>query len=273
MFGDQFCNPSNTFGKLPTRFPSAFPKGPKIEKNKSRLKFSIPIEIFNPDWIFNPEPSEFPTKIGVWRVARLKISISIENLNPGGRSWFFSIFGPLGFGTRLRNRATQSATQFLQQLASGRQIFAIRAIRERPFSIRAIWVNTWEKNGNFWFRATRAVFFEPVSAQKLTSRNQVLQFLHSVFFWARATQFWQFLGSDWSIRAIQTTKNWQKLTLEAVFRAERAEKLSPKIAISEDWQKLLMITCNFFGFRELIFWRLQSQLHFLIPSRINSREM
>ena len=57
-----------------------FPKGPKIEKNQSRLKFSISIEIFNPG------PSEFPTKIGIWWVARLKISISIENFNPGWRS-------------------------------------------------------------------------------------------------------------------------------------------------------------------------------------------
>ena len=28
-----------------------------------------------------------------------------------------------------------------------------------------------------------------------------------------------------------------------------------------------MITCNYFCFRELIFWRLQLQLRFLIPSR------
>ena len=47
---------------------------------RSPLKFSISIEIFNPG------PSEFPTKKKVWRVARLKISISIENFNPGGRS-------------------------------------------------------------------------------------------------------------------------------------------------------------------------------------------
>ena len=49
------------------------PKGPKIEKTQSRLNF------------FNPGP-EFPTKNRVWRVARLKISISIENFNPRGRS-------------------------------------------------------------------------------------------------------------------------------------------------------------------------------------------
>ena len=34
-----------------------------------------------------------------------------------------------------------------------------------------------------------------------------------------------------------------------------------------------MITCNYFCFGELIFWWLQLQLHFLIPSRIDSREM
>ena len=38
----------------------------------SRLKVSISLEIFNPG------PSEFPTKIGVWWVARLKISSSLE---------------------------------------------------------------------------------------------------------------------------------------------------------------------------------------------------
>ena len=62
---------------------------------QSRLKISILLEMFNPG------PSEFPTKIGVWWVARLKISISIENFNPGGRSWIFSIFGPLGFLIRI----------------------------------------------------------------------------------------------------------------------------------------------------------------------------
>ena len=66
--------------KLSPHCLEAIPKGPKIEKNQSRLKISISIEIFNLG------PSEFPTKIGVWWVARLKISISIENFNPGGRS-------------------------------------------------------------------------------------------------------------------------------------------------------------------------------------------
>ena len=62
---------------------------------QSRLKISISLEIFNPG------PSEFPTKkIGFWCVARLKISVPIENFNPGGRSWIFSVFGPLGKGTR-----------------------------------------------------------------------------------------------------------------------------------------------------------------------------
>ena len=53
-------------------------------KKQSRLKFSI------------PDLQNSPQKIGGWRVARLKISISIEIFNLGGRSWFFSIFGPLG---------------------------------------------------------------------------------------------------------------------------------------------------------------------------------
>ena len=57
---------------------------------QSRLKISISIENFNPDLQNSPQ------KIGVCWVARLKFSISIENFNPGGRSWIFSIFGPLG---------------------------------------------------------------------------------------------------------------------------------------------------------------------------------
>ena len=59
-------------------------------KFQSRLKISISIEKINPG------APEFPTKKRVCWGARLKFSISIENFNPGGRSWIFSIFGPLG---------------------------------------------------------------------------------------------------------------------------------------------------------------------------------
>ena len=55
------------------------PKGPRIEKFQSRLKFSIPLEIFNLDWKFQSRPSEFPTENRGWWVARLKFSISLEN--------------------------------------------------------------------------------------------------------------------------------------------------------------------------------------------------
>ena len=54
-------------------------------KFQSRLRISI------------PDLQNSPQKQGVWWVVRLKFSISIENFNPGGRSWFFSIFGPLGY--------------------------------------------------------------------------------------------------------------------------------------------------------------------------------
>ena len=72
---------------------------------QSRLKFSI------------PDLQNSPQKIGVWWVARLKISISIENFNPGGRSWIFSIFGPLGNCSEVGNgpntvsRSTVSNTE------------------------------------------------------------------------------------------------------------------------------------------------------------------
>ena len=36
------------------------PKGPKIEKIQSQLKFSIPLENFNLAWNFQSRPSEFP---------------------------------------------------------------------------------------------------------------------------------------------------------------------------------------------------------------------
>ena len=65
-----------------------------LESNQSRLEFSISIEIFNLAWTFQSRPAEFPTKIGVWRVARLRFSISLENFNPGGRSWFFQSLNP-----------------------------------------------------------------------------------------------------------------------------------------------------------------------------------
>ena len=71
----------------------ASPKGPNLEKIKSRLKCSISLENFNLAWKFQSRPSEFPTKNRGWWVARLKISISLENFS---RSWKFSRFGPLG---------------------------------------------------------------------------------------------------------------------------------------------------------------------------------
>ena len=74
-----------------------FPKGPKIEKNQSRLKISIPPENFNLDWKFQSWPSEFPTENRGLLGGSLEIfNLDWKNFNPGGRSWIFSIFGPLG---------------------------------------------------------------------------------------------------------------------------------------------------------------------------------
>ena len=79
------------------------PKGPKIEKNRSRLKMSIPIENFNPDLQNSPQ------KIGVCWVARLKnlqsrLKISIPE---GDLENVFQSLGPWGadglqFGARCR---------------------------------------------------------------------------------------------------------------------------------------------------------------------------
>ena len=57
-----------------------YPKGPNLEKIQDRLKFSISLENFNLAWKFQSWPPEFPTKkIGVWWVARLKMSSLLEN--------------------------------------------------------------------------------------------------------------------------------------------------------------------------------------------------
>ena len=56
-------------------------------------KKAISLEIFSLAWNVQSRPSEFPPKkIGPWWVARLKFSVSFENFNPGGQS-FFSVFG------------------------------------------------------------------------------------------------------------------------------------------------------------------------------------
>ena len=59
-----FLNASIYYASLPTR-AAIYPKGPKIEKNQSRLKLSISIENSISLEIFNPGPSELPTKTRV----------------------------------------------------------------------------------------------------------------------------------------------------------------------------------------------------------------
>ena len=57
-----------------------FPKGPNLEKFQDRLKISRSLEIFNFSLeILNPDLQNSPRKIGVWWLARLKISSSLEN--------------------------------------------------------------------------------------------------------------------------------------------------------------------------------------------------
>ena len=71
---------------------------------QSRSKISISLEIFNLDL------QNFQQRIGVWWAARLKFSISLDNSNPGGRSWIFSIFRPLSepiFGKGMRRSTFQ----------------------------------------------------------------------------------------------------------------------------------------------------------------------
>ena len=71
------------------------PRGPNDQKNQSRSKFSISIEIFNLARKFQSRRLEFPTKMGRggWLArkfhSRSKLSISLEISN-------FLIFGPSG---------------------------------------------------------------------------------------------------------------------------------------------------------------------------------
>ena len=74
----------------------------RLKKINLASKFSISLDFFQSRIEFSI--SELPNyhspppqkKMGVWWAARLKLSISLENFNPGGRSWIFSTFGPLG---------------------------------------------------------------------------------------------------------------------------------------------------------------------------------
>ena len=64
-----------------------YPEGPKTEKSQSRLKCSVLLEIFNLDL------QNSPPKIGVWWVARLKCSISLENFKIFQNLDFFQSLG------------------------------------------------------------------------------------------------------------------------------------------------------------------------------------
>ena len=77
---NSFCVPPAEFkGKREDSLhEQLLPKGPKIERKL------ISLEIFNPDLQNSPQ------EIGVCWVACLKISILLENFNPGGRSRVFS---------------------------------------------------------------------------------------------------------------------------------------------------------------------------------------
>ena len=83
------------------RGPESWKKSISLERLKIssfRLKFSISLENFNLAWSFQSWPWEFPTETGfggwhAWNFqSHLKmsfVSISLENFNPGGRSWYF----------------------------------------------------------------------------------------------------------------------------------------------------------------------------------------
>ena len=88
------------------------PKDPNLEKIHSRLnawnlqafrmKVSFSLEYFILAWNVQSRPREFPRirALAVWLPwkfhSRLKVSFSLENFNPGRKSWNFSIFGSSG---------------------------------------------------------------------------------------------------------------------------------------------------------------------------------
>ena len=75
-------------------------------------------------WKFQSRPSEFPTKIGGWWVARLKISSSLENFKI---LKFFKIWALRGIAAFRRRRFSQKTAGCSQIFAENRrkpQIFA-----------------------------------------------------------------------------------------------------------------------------------------------------
>ena len=85
------------------------PRGPESWKNKSRLNawkfqvfawnFKFSLENFNLDLENSPQKWGFGGWLAWKFQSRLKmsfVSISLENFNPGGRSWIFSRVGPFG---------------------------------------------------------------------------------------------------------------------------------------------------------------------------------
>ena len=91
---------SRDMGPLSLHPPiSEFPRRPFRDTPRGILKkinlawtleiFKRKLENFNLAWIFQSRPSELPTKIGVWWAARLKFSISLENVIRFNLAWKF----------------------------------------------------------------------------------------------------------------------------------------------------------------------------------------
>ena len=74
-----------------------FSKGPNLEKKAISLEIvMLAWKVCNLTSKIQSRPSEFPRNKRPWWVARL---FSLENFNPGGRSWNVLIFEPLGLTT------------------------------------------------------------------------------------------------------------------------------------------------------------------------------
>ena len=84
------------------------------------LKKSISLEIFNLAWkfqtsleIFNPDLQNSPTKIGIWWVARLKFSISLENFKilKVFKIWALRVWGPRHANRKRRGSIREPANR------------------------------------------------------------------------------------------------------------------------------------------------------------------
>ena len=148
------------------------PKGPKTEKIQSRLKFSISLENVNPDL------QNSTRRKGVWWVACLKFSISLENFKI---LKFFSLWA-------LRELSLDCDRPFLRK-----EVGVAATVCNNPRNtVRQGYSYACLVIGGVFGRVTKMVtgscigsptpFPPPVPQKTLTSLNEESRLLHFPFF-------------------------------------------------------------------------------------------